>query len=223
MRILLISGDASFTEIAVRALEPEFGTVHAVTGGSLGWAMVNTYFYELVILSSPLAGGMNDQEMVQRIRRKNPRVPILMVSSAGGDAGSGIGIDRHLVQPITPSALRAEAKALLRRGRTAAGDTLQIADLEIDRLHHEVRRSGQRLDLTFKEYSLLEYLAIQPGQPVSRQMIVEQVWDASFAGLTHVVDVYVRHLRDKVDEPYSPKLIQTVKGVGYMLSDHSPP
>jgi two-component system copper resistance phosphate regulon response regulator CusR len=220
MRILVISGDASFSEIAVRGLEAEFGTVHVVTGGSMGWAMVNTYFYELVILNSPLAGGMHEREIVQRIRRKNSHVPILLVSTA--NAGIGIGSDSHLVQPITASVLRAEAKALLRRGRTAIGDTVQIADLEIDRLRHEVRRSGRRVELTLKEYSLLEYLATRPGNPVSRQMIVEQVWDESFSGLTHVVDVYVRHLRAKLDEPYAQKLIQTVKGVGYMVSDHSP-
>jgi two-component system copper resistance phosphate regulon response regulator CusR len=175
----------------------------------------------LVILNSPLSGGMPEKEIVQRIRRKNTQVPILLVSTP--DAGIGVGSDRHLVPPITAGILRAEAKALLQRGRTAIGDTLQIADLEIDRLHHEVRRSGRRVELTCKEYSLLEYLAARPGHPVSRQMIVEQVWDESFSGLTHVVDVYVRHLRSKVDEPYPHKLIQTVKGVGYMVSDHSPP
>jgi two-component system copper resistance phosphate regulon response regulator CusR len=96
-----------------------------------------------------------------------------------------------------------------------------VVDLEIDRLSQQVRRGGKRIELTPKEYSLLEYLATQPGRPFSRTMIVEHVWDQSFEGLTNIVDVYVRHLRAKVDDPFPQKLIQTVRGVGYALSGGS--
>ena len=98
-----------------------------------------------------------------------------------------------------------------------------MADLEIDRLTQQVRRAGRRIELTAKEYALLEYLAANPGRVFSRTMIIEHVWDQSFEGLTNIVDVYVRHLRSKVDEPFAVKLIRTVRGVGYGLSDGAEP
>jgi two-component system copper resistance phosphate regulon response regulator CusR len=100
---------------------------------------------------------------------------------------------------------------------------LRVADLEIDRLTQQVRRAGRRIELTAKEYALLEYLAANPGRVFSRTMIIEHVWDQSFEGLTNIVDVYVRHLRSKVDEPFAVKLIRTVRGVGYGLSDGAEP
>jgi len=97
--------------------------------------------------------------------------------------------------------------------------TLRIADLELDRLSHQVKRTGKRIDLTSKEYSLLEYLMMHPGWVFSRSMIIEHVWDQSFEGLTNIVDVYVRHLRSKVDDGHDQKLIATVRGVGYSIND----
>ena len=108
-------------------------------------------------------------------------------------------------------------KALLRRGPVAQNSTIRVEDLEIDRMSQQVRRAGKRIDLTPKEYALLEYLATQPGRIFSRTMIVEHVWDQGFEGLTNIVDVYVRHLRSKMDDPYPTKLIHTVRGVGYSL------
>jgi two-component system copper resistance phosphate regulon response regulator CusR len=101
------------------------------------------------------------------------------------------------------------------------GHELRVGDLELDRLTHQVRRAGQRIELTSKEYSLLEYLAANSGRVLSRTMIVEHVWDESFEGLTNIVDVYVRHLRAKVDDPFPNKLIHTVRGVGYSLSQEA--
>src|SRR5262249_50776531 len=98
---------------------------------------------------------------------------------------------------------------------------LRIADLELDRLSQQVRRAGQRIDLTSKEYGLLEYLMSNAGRVLSRTMIIEHVWDESFDGLTNIVDVYVRHLRNKVDDPHEPRLIRTVRGVGYTISDEA--
>jgi two-component system copper resistance phosphate regulon response regulator CusR len=100
---------------------------------------------------------------------------------------------------------------------------LRVADLEVDRLAQQVRRAGKRVELTAKEYSLLEYLVAHTGRVLSRTMIIEHVWDESFEGLTNIVDVYVRHLREKVDEPHEQKLIRTVRGVGYCLSDEVEP
>jgi two-component system copper resistance phosphate regulon response regulator CusR len=110
-------------------------------------------------------------------------------------------------------------KALLRRGPITRSSVLRVGDLEVDRFTQQVRRGGRRIELTPKEYALLEYLAANPGRVFSRTMIIEHVWDQSFEGLTNIVDVYVRHLRSKVDDPFPVKLIRTVRGVGYGLTE----
>jgi two-component system copper resistance phosphate regulon response regulator CusR len=110
-------------------------------------------------------------------------------------------------------------KALLRRGATKRENVIRIAGLEIDRVQHQVRRNGAGIKLTSKEYALLEYLALNAGRVLSRSMIVDHVWDQSFEGLTNIVDVYVRQLRTKIDEPYGAPLIRTVRGAGYYLGE----
>jgi two-component system copper resistance phosphate regulon response regulator CusR len=110
-------------------------------------------------------------------------------------------------------------KALLRRGAVSRSNVLRVADLELDRLSQQVKRAGRRVELTGKEYALLEYLMLNAGRVLSRTMIIEHVWDQSFDGATNIVDVYVRHLRNKVDEGQDRKLIRTVRGVGYAISD----
>jgi two-component system copper resistance phosphate regulon response regulator CusR len=112
---------------------------------------------------------------------------------------------------------------LLRRGATDRSSVLRVGDLEVDRLSQQVRRAGKRIELTSKEYSLLEYLAANAGRVLSRTMIIEHVWDESFEGLTNIVDVYVRHLRSKVDVMHPVKLIRTVRGVGYSINAEPEP
>jgi len=114
-------------------------------------------------------------------------------------------------------------KALLRRGPVTRSSVVRVADLELDRLSQQVKRAGRRIDLTAKEYSLLEYLMSNAGRVLSRTMIIEHVWDQSFDGITNIVDVYVRHLRNKVDDPYQQKLIRTIRGVGYSLGHGAQP
>jgi len=126
-----------------------------------------------------------------------------------------------LTKPFAFAELLVRVKALLRRGTVNRTSSLHVADLELDRLSQQVRRAGKKIELTSKEYSLLEYLAANAGRVLSRTMIIEHVWDQSFEGLTNIVDVYVRHLREKVDDPHEKKLIRTVRGVGYCLSDES--
>jgi two-component system copper resistance phosphate regulon response regulator CusR len=113
-------------------------------------------------------------------------------------------------------------KALLRRGPINQSSVLRLEDLELDRLSQQVRRAGKRIELTSKEYALLEYLLANAGRVLSRTMIVEHVWDESFHGLTNIVDVYVRHLRSKVDDPFPKKLIRTIRGAGYCVTDENP-
>src|SRR5204863_10222875 len=124
-----------------------------------------------------------------------------------------------LTNPFGFAELLVRVKALLRRPPASRVPIVRVGDLEIDRLSQQVRRAGKRIDLTAKEYGLLEYLAANAGRVLSRTMIVEHVWDQSFEGLTNIVDVYVRHLRTKVDDPFPTRLIRTVRGVGYYLGE----
>ena len=133
------------------------------------------------------------------------------------------GADDYLTKPFAFAELLVRVKALLRRGPASRASVLRVGDLELDRLSQQVKRAGKKIDLTSKEYALLEYLAANAGRVLSRTMIIEHVWDQSFEGLTNIVDVYVRHLRGKVDDPHPRKLIRTVRGVGYCVSDEGEP
>ena len=117
--------------------------------------------------------------------------------------------------------LKVRVMALLRRQPASRTHVLRVGDLEVDRLGQQVRRGGKRIELTAKEYALLEYLVSHAGRVLSRTMIIEHVWDESFEGLTNIVDVYVRHLRSKVDDPFPTKLIRTVRGVGYQVGEEA--
>jgi two-component system copper resistance phosphate regulon response regulator CusR len=166
---------------------------------------------------------MDGSELLRRIRGRDLRTPILVLTAR--DATSSkvenfeAGADDYLTKPFAFAELVVRIKALLRRGPANLESSVHVADLEIDRLSQQVRRGGRRIELTPKEYALLDYLASHPGRVLSRTMIVEHVWDQSFEGLTNIVDVYVRHLRAKVDDMFPVKLIRTVRGVGYKLSE----
>jgi two-component system copper resistance phosphate regulon response regulator CusR len=122
-----------------------------------------------------------------------------------------------LTKPFAFAELLVRAKALLRRGPVNRSSTLTVGDLELDRLTQQVKRSGKRIELTVKEYALLEYLMLNRDRVLSRNMIIEHIWDQSFDGITNIVDVYVRHLRAKVDDPHQYKMIRTVRGAGYLI------
>src|SRR5438105_4236898 len=128
------------------------------------------------------------------------------------------GADDYLTKPFAFAELLVRAKALLRRGPATRSSVVRVDDLELDRLSQQVKRAGRRIELTLKEYALLEYLMSNAGRVLSRTMIIEHVWDQSFDGITNIVDVYVRHLRSKVDDGHEHKLIRTVRGVGYTIS-----
>jgi two-component system copper resistance phosphate regulon response regulator CusR len=132
-----------------------------------------------------------------------------------------MGADDYLTKPFAFAELVVRVKAQLRRGPVNRSSVLRVGDLEIDRLGQVVKRAGKKIELTAKEYGLLEYLATHPGRVFSRTMIIEHVWDQSFQGLTNIVDVYVRHLREKIDDPFPTKLLRTVRGVGYSLSEEA--
>lgn len=222
MRILLVEDEKKVADIIARGLKAERFAVDVSHDGQGGWEMAEAYNYDLVILDLMLPG-LSGTEILQKMRRKNQEVPILILTARDGMADKiknfEGGADDYLTKPFAFAELMLRVKALLRRGPVNRSSVLRVADLELDRLSQQVKRAGKKVELTAKEYSLLEYLATHPGRVFSRTMIIEHVWDQSFEGLTNIVDVYVRHLRAKVDDPYPTKLLRTVRGVGYSLSD----
>jgi len=222
MRILLVEDEKKVAEFVARGLRAERFAVDVANDGNAGWDFASAYSYDLVILDLMLPG-LAGTEILKSIRHKGSQVPVLVLTARDGMAQKvenfEAGADDYLTKPFAFAELLVRVKALLRRGTTDRASVLRVADLEVDRLAQQVRRAGKRIELTSKEYGLLEYLAANSGRVLSRTMIIEHVWDQSFEGLTNIVDVYVRHVRSKVDVPFPKKLIRTVRGVGYCLSD----
>jgi DNA-binding response OmpR family regulator len=225
MRLLLVEDEKKLAEFVALGLRAERFAVDVAHDGQTGNNMATTCDYDLIILDLMLPG-MPGTDVLKRIRAINTRVPILILTASGGTAEKvknfESGADDYLTKPFAFAELVVRVKALLRRGAVERPNVVQVADLHVDRLTQTVKRSGKKIELTSKEYGLLEYLISNQGRVLSRTMITEHVWDESFQALTNIVDVYVRHLRRKIDDPYPVKLIKTVRGAGYCLSQEGP-
>jgi DNA-binding response OmpR family regulator len=222
MRLLLAEDEEKVSRFIQRGLEAERFAVDVAADGRRAIELATAYQYDLIILDLMMPG-LNGTEVLQRIRALNDQVPVLVLTARDALEDKvrhfEIGADDYLTKPFAFAELLMRVKALLKRGAVSRSNVLRIADLEMDRLIQQVRRGGEKIELTTKEYSLLEYLMLNAGRVVSRTMIIEHVWDQSFDGATNIVDVYVRHLRNKVDTGRERRLIRTVRGVGYGISE----
>jgi len=222
MRILLVEDEERVSRFVTVGLKAESFGVDLARDGKTGLQLATINPYDLLIVDLMLPG-MTGTELIRKVRENNTDVPIVVLTARDAIADKvtnfEAGADDYLTKPFSFAELLVRVKALLRRGTVNRSNVLRIADLEVDRVAHQVRRRGTVIKLTSKEYALLEYLTINAGRVLSRTMIVEHVWDQSFEGLTNIVDVYVRQLRAKIDEPFGHRLIHTVRSVGYYISE----
>src|SRR5579864_5736327 len=219
MRILVVEDEKRIADFLSRGLESGGYSVEVAGDGATALEMVHATEYDLIILDLglPDMDGMAVLKKI-RVRKTSPPVLILSARDAVDDRVKGLegGADDYLVKPFAFVELLARVRVLLRRGQPTP-ERLQVGDLSLDCIRRKVTRAGENIELAPKEFSILEYLMRNRGRPLSRTMIVEHVWDMDYDGLTNIVDVYIRHLRSKIDDKFPVKMIHTVRGIGYML------
>jgi len=221
MKILVVEDEKKVSSFVKRGLEEEKYEVDTAFDGEEGLAMALKNPYDLIILDWMLP--KRDGIGVLQELRKEKTTPVLMLTAKDSvdDIVSGLesGSDDYLTKPFAFAELLARVKALVRRSEYDRGAELRFADLRIDPVTHKVWRGEKEIDLTAKEYALLEYFMRNPNQVLTRTMIADHVWDYTFDSFTNIIDVYVNYLRKKIDRDYPKKLIHTVRGVGYILKE----
>lgn len=221
MRILLVEDENSIAQFISQGLREADFVVDVARTGTEGLDYALAAEYDLLVLDVMLPG-MSGFALVKELRKRGYTTPVLLLTArdAVEDRVEGLdsGADDYLTKPFAFPELLARVRALLRRPPLQTGTVLRLADLEMDLVNREVKRAGQLIDLSQREYTLLNYLLRHPRQVLTRTQIAEHIWNFDFVSDSNVVDVYVGYLRRKIDKGFSPPLIHTVRGVGYRLS-----
>ncbi|MBV9610858.1 MAG: response regulator transcription factor [Acidobacteriaceae bacterium] len=219
MRVLVVEDEKRIADFLSRGLQSAGYAVDVVHTGNNATERVHSTEYDLVILDLGLPD-VDGLQVLQKIKNRKTIPPVLILSArdAVDDRVKGLeqGADDYLVKPFAFVELLARARVLLRRGQPTP-EKLQVGELTLDCIRRKVTRNNENIELAPKEFSILEYMMRNRGRPLSRTMIVEHVWDMDYDGLTNIVDVYIRHLRSKIDDRFPTKMIHTVRGIGYML------
>lgn len=222
MRVLVVEDEKKTATFIRRALLSEGLAVDAVHRGDDGLSLASSTAYDALVLDIMLPG-RDGLSVLKELRRRHNRVPVLLVSARGEVTeridGLNAGADDYLPKPYALGELVARVRALMRRTGENKAVSLQLGDLLVDTITREVHRAGQKIDLTSREYALLEYLLRSPGRVCGRRQILEQVWDYDFDPGTNLVDVYVRRVREKIDAGHTQPLLHTVRGIGYMMKE----
>lgn len=225
MKVLLAEDEPQMATFLARGLTDDGYVVEVAGNGAEALALGTSLDYDLIILDVklPFKDGLT---VCRELRTQSFRGPILMLTALGSAsdvvAGLHCGADDYLVKPFDFAVLEARMRALLRRSRAVRSNVLEVADLSLNTIDHTVRRAGRTVQLTAKEYALLELLMLFKGQILGRAQIAEHVWDEGFDALSNLVDVYMNRLRKKIDYGFDRQLIQTRRSEGYMLSADAP-
>ncbi len=220
MRVLVVEDERKVAAFVRQALAEEGHAVDTAHDGNAGWEMAEAGDYDLVVLDImlPRRDGLS---LVRALRDAGRTTPVLVVSARGAVEarvqGLDAGADDYLAKPFAIEELLARVRALLRRAAGASPGALRVADLSLDPRTRRARRGDREIELTAKEYALLDYFMRNPGRVLTRAMIAEHVWNLDFNAGSNVIDVYVNYLRHKIDAPFETRLIQTVRGAGYVL------
>lgn len=225
MRILVIEDEHKLASVLKRGLQEYGYAVDVAYDGEEGLAVAELEPYDLVILDVMLPK-LDGLAVCRQLRARRKNAPILMLTArdAVDDRVAGLdsGADDYLVKPFAFRELLARVRALLRRDGLSKDSVLRVADLEVDTVSHEVRRAGKPVDLTSKEYAILEYFVRNPNRVLTRTQIAEHVWDYDFVSMSNVIDVYVGYLRRKLGDDREPRLLRTIRGTGYQLKVPKP-
>ncbi|HEY3319761.1 MAG TPA: heavy metal response regulator transcription factor [Planctomycetota bacterium] len=222
MRLLVIEDESKASQYLKKGFSENGFTVDVAEDGQAGLDMALQASYDMIVLDLMLPK-RDGWYVISELRAKKKMTPVLMLTArdAVQDRVKGLemGADDYLVKPFAFSELLARARSILRRGPSRTPESVRLGDLEMDLIRHRATRAGKRLELTPKEFALLSLLVRHAGEVLSRSLIAEQVWDMNFDCGTNIVDVHVRRLRAKVDDPFERKLIHTVRGVGYVAEE----